>query len=72
MNEARFAALESSVKRIESAICGDPEMKIKGIAQKVEDHDEYIESDRRLKWTISGAASAIGTLIGALIGYNSR
>ena len=69
MTEARFSALECSVKRIENAICGDPDLKIKGIAAKVDEHDKYIAIDKRQKWMISGAASFIAFVFSLIVTY---
>lgn len=36
------------------AIYGNKEAKIKGIAHILEEHTEYIEKDKKFKWTVAG------------------
>ncbi len=40
-------------------IMGNPQAKIKGMADKVDEHEIYIQADRRLKWMGAGAWSIL-------------
>ena len=45
----RLSNLEKSVNRIEVALLGDEEMNIKGIADKVKEHDDQLKGYNNLK-----------------------
>ena len=44
-----------SLKRIETALLGDSEMQIDGMAKKVDSHEKYIERDKNMKAKVAGA-----------------
>lgn len=47
------------VNDIHFALMGNPQAKINGIAEKVSDHETYIDSDKKLKWMGAGAWSVL-------------
>lgn len=50
-----FHQVLTSLKRIETALLGDSEMRIDGMAKKVDSHDKYIQKDKELKAKVAGA-----------------
>lgn len=50
-----FHAVLNSLKRIETALLGDSEMQIDGMAKKVDSHSKYIQRDKELKAKVAGA-----------------
>jgi hypothetical protein len=63
VDEDDFKNLVKSVTRIETALLGDKNMNVVGIADKVSAHSRYINNDRKFKYLATGA---IG---GANIGF---
>ena len=49
-----FHAVLNSLKRIETALLGDSEMQIDGMAKKVDSHEKYIERDKNMKAKVAG------------------
>ena len=50
------------VTELKLAVCGSEKIGVDGLISKVKEHSKYIESDRKLKYTISGAAAVIASL----------
>lgn len=50
-----FHEVLTSIKRIEVALLGDSEMRIDGMAKKVDSHEKYIERDKNIKAKVAGA-----------------
>lgn len=50
-----FHEVLTSLKRIETALLGDSEMRIDGMAKKVDLHERYIERDKNMKAKVAGA-----------------
>ncbi len=50
-----FHKVLTSLKRIETALLGDSEMQIDGMAKKVDSHEKYIERDKNMKAKVAGA-----------------
>lgn len=51
---------EKKLNEIYNAIVGNEKMKIKGLAQKVEDLEKYKAKDQKLKYKVAGGV-AVGT-----------
>lgn len=56
----------SIVKQLRTAICGDEDYDIEGIAKTVRRHENYIIQDKKTKWMIAGAVAVITFLAGIL------
>lgn len=46
--------IEQKVNQICDALLGTEFTHNKGLIDKIEKHEEYIESDKKFKWTIAG------------------
>lgn len=56
-------ALTLSAKRIETALLGDADMHVEGIASKVHRHEAHIEKSKtRVGW-ITGVSTGLGFLL---------
>ena len=66
--EEQFKELNSKVDKILLALSGDDELGVDGLADKVKKNSDYIEQDKKMKWTAAGVITAITTFINYLIG----
>jgi hypothetical protein len=59
ISKQEFKKLTDSVKRIETALLGDPQMKIVGVVDKIEKHEDYIDkAKKRHAWVIGASGGA--------------
>ncbi len=59
VSKQEFKKLTESVKRIESALLGDKDMKIIGMVDKVDKHETYIDSaKKRYAWVVGASGGA--------------
>jgi hypothetical protein len=59
VSKQEFKTLTESVKRIETALLGDKEMKIVGMVDKVDKHEKHIESaNKRTAWVVGASGGA--------------
>ena len=49
-----IAKLQNQVTRLNTAVMGDDESEIQGIAQRTKKNEDYIEADKKLKWMGAG------------------
>lgn len=61
-----FHEVLTSLKRIETALLGDSEMRIDGMAKKVDSHEKYIERDKNMKAKVAGAGIVAVPLLSEL------
>lgn len=61
--------INKKLNRIDNAILGDEKMNMKGLAQKVAEHEEHIEYDRRLKNRAGGIITVLLFVISALMAF---
>ena len=66
--EKEFKQLTDKVDKIYLAIIGNNEIGVEGLADKVKNHQLYIEQDKKMKWTIAGIITAASSFISWLIG----
>jgi len=59
IERAEFEQLKNDVAAIKSAIVGNPEMRLNGLAHKVNENSEYIERDRLFKAKAVGMLAAL-------------
>lgn len=64
----KLSAIESDVAEIKNGLFGNERMGTKGLVQKVEENQEYIASDRKLKNKVGGVMALLTFLLGAF-GY---
>lgn len=68
ISEERLEMIEKSqntiletVTELKMAICGSEKIGVEGLIMKVRRHENYIESDKKQKWTLAGAASVVAS-----------
>ena len=61
--------LKEDVREIKTALIGNKEMNQKGLIHKVDDHDSYIEQDKKFKSKAVGIVAGIQLAIGAALAY---
>lgn len=66
--EEQFKELNSKVDKILLALSGDDELGVDGLADKVKKNSDYIEQDKKMKWTAAGVITAASSFISWLIG----
>ena len=57
------------VTELKLGLLGSDKLKLKGIAQKVQDHEEYIDKDKKRKYQVAGAVAAISFVFGMVGNY---
>lgn len=65
--ESNQAMTNETLNKIHTALCGNPEFKLEGVVEKVDKHDKYIETDKRLKWMIAGGVVVISAIVTIII-----
>lgn len=55
------------LEKLTNAVCGDEDFGQKGLIQQVNEHSDYIETDRTFKNKIVGGITAITTVWGLII-----
>jgi hypothetical protein len=55
------------LKELKMGVCGSDQIGVEGLVTKVKKHEDYIESDKKQKWTLAGAASVVGSALAYLI-----
>jgi hypothetical protein len=70
MEEMRLKRIEDNQKivletliELKIGLMGSRKLGIEGTIPKVERHDQYIEKDKKLKWTIAGGISVISAFL---------
>lgn len=56
----QFKKLQEDVTEIKTAILGIPNMEVKGIATKVKEHSEYIDTAKKRHTWLVGASGGAG------------
>lgn len=59
MTDREMKELKESVKRIETALCGDESAGITGIVKKVFRHEKQITALQRIVWVLTGAVTTL-------------
>lgn len=62
MNDKEFSDLKSMVERIYTAIVGDKDAGITGLAHKVDRHERQISALNKIVWMLAGAAMLVGII----------
>lgn len=52
-------SIQQNVTEIKLVLVGSEQLKTEGIIQKVNEHDKYIEKDKKQKWMIAGALAVL-------------
>lgn len=55
--------IKASVQRIETAIIGDEQAGLEGLASKVNKNATYIERDKKMKWYAGGFIAAVSAFL---------
>jgi hypothetical protein len=67
--KASILDLTATITEIKMAVIGSDRLKIKGALQKIQDHDDYILLDKKLKWMIAGAWALIVFIFTGVLVY---
>jgi len=59
--------ISQDLKEIKMAVIGSDQLGIEGIVKKVEKHEQYINIDKKQKWSIAGGTAVIVFIITFLI-----
>ena len=54
------------VTELKMAVCGSEKIGVPGLIKRVNEHDDYIENDKKRKWMLAGAITAIASIAGSL------
>jgi len=66
--EQQIKDLNDKIDKMYLAIVGDEELGVDGLADKVKKNSDYIEQDKKMKWTAAGVITAASSFISWLIG----
>ena len=66
--EQQIKDLNDKIDKMYLAIVGDEELGVDGLADKVKKNSDYIEQDKKMKWTAAGIITAASSFISWLIG----
>lgn len=66
--EQQIKDLNDKIDKMYLAIVGDEDLGVDGLADKVKKNSDYIESDKKMKWTAAGVITAASSFISWLIG----
>lgn len=58
---------KNKVDDIYNALVGNDELGVKGLVDRVEKTEKYIETDKKMKWTAAGVITALSSAISWLI-----
>lgn len=54
----------TTVTKLELAVCGNKQIGVKGIVKQVNEHEKYIEADKKRKWMFAGGITVIASAVG--------
>lgn len=64
--------IKGTLSRIETALIGDSEHGITGLAARVQANEKYIEKDKKMKWMIAGVAAFVSVILFKIIGVYDK
>jgi hypothetical protein len=65
IEEDQKVVLET-VTELKMAVIGSEKLGVKGLIKKVDEHEKYIESDKKMKWTVAGGVTVISSVVASL------